>query len=87
MIRIYTTNKCKYCKQVKDYFISRNILFKEIDMRIGGNQETIEMKKKFKSIGLKTYPVIVVNRKDGREFIFSEFDEKTLEKVIKHDRE
>ena len=61
MIRIYTLPNCSQCSEVKEYLDSRNIEWKDIDMSKGGNKKTIEMKKKFVSMGIKNYPVVVWN--------------------------
>ena len=82
-ITIYTIPKCKFCKQAKKYFISKNVGYAEVDMSIGGVPENIEMKKAFKKMGLKTYPVIVVEKDGEDEMIFPEFDRKLFDDLIK----
>lgn len=84
MIRIYITLNCEYCKEAKEYLDSKNVEYREIDMSKGGIKETIEMKKRFKRLGLKTYPIIIVNHK-GEELIFPKFDEGSLDKILKNE--
>ena len=54
-----------------------------MDMSIGGIRENIEMKRKFKQMGLKTYPVIIVQEEGDDEMIFPEFDEKLFDDLLK----
>lgn len=81
-IKIYTTPNCSYCKEVREYFNSKNTKYEEIDMSRGGIKETIEMKKRFKRMGLKTYPIIIINHDVEGELIFSEFDKDVLNELI-----
>ena len=87
MIKIYTVPRCKYCKKVKEYLNSRNVGYEEVDMSVGGNKNTIEMKKKFKQLGLKTYPVIILDEGTENELIFPEYDEKILEDIARKENE
>jgi len=85
MIRIYTLPDCEHCKEVKDYFNSKQVDYEEIDMSIGGNKQTIEMKKRFKRLGFKTYPIVIIDSKKHGELIFPEFDKDSIGDILGED--
>ena len=82
-VTMYTLPKCKGCKEAKEYFNSKGIKYSEVDMSIGGDKETIEMKIQFKRMGIKEYPIIFVQRDGEDEMIFPGFDEKIFDGLIK----
>ena len=82
-ITIYTTPTCKVCKKVKAYFKSKNVEYTEVDMSIGGIKKNQEMKKMFKKMKLKTYPVVIIQKDDEDEMIFPEFDEDIFDELLK----
>lgn len=78
MIEVYTLPNCKTCKEVKEYLKSKNVEYEEIDMSVGGNKKTIDRKRQFKSIGLKTYPVVIIDD----DFIIPEFDKDVIDNIL-----
>ena len=78
-IALYTTKKCGICKQAKDFLDKLKIDYEEYDMGIGGNPILQEVKKKFKVLGLKEYPVLII-AKDKK--ILQGFDEKQYKEVF-----
>jgi len=78
MIIIYTLPDCTHCNQTKEYLQERGLEYKEINMKKGGNPETIQMKKKFKKLGIDTVPVIVVG-----EDIVPGFDKDVLDELLR----
>ena len=82
MIKIYTIPTCDACDDAKEWLKSKEVEYQEIDMSIGGKKSLIEKKKQFKSMGLKTYPVFIVDI-NGEEMIFPGFDKDSLSGVIK----
>jgi glutaredoxin len=78
MIEVYTMRNCEHCKQAKQYLQSKGVSFKEVDMSIGGNPETQHIKKRFKEMGLKSYPVIA----KGRKVLLSGFDRKEYDMLF-----
>ncbi len=77
MIKVYTIPNCSHCQETKDFLLSNDIKFEEIDMSQG---RLIEDKKKFKKMGLKTFPIIVIT-KNGEELIFPEFDTDVMKEL------
>jgi glutaredoxin-like YruB-family protein len=71
---MYTTPWCKYCKKAKTYFKKKNIAFTEID--ISNNKRA---KRKFKKLGGKGVPLILVGKKR-----MSGFSEKGFERIYKN---
>jgi len=82
IIKIYTLPKCNKCKEAKEYFKSKELRYMEIDMSKGGDKETIARKKQFKSLGIKTYPVIIIGSEGEGSFIYPGFDKKSLDSVL-----
>ena len=82
MIRIYSTPDCGVCKEAEKYMKEKNVKFEMIDMSVGGQPDLIEKKKMFKKMGLKAYPVIIIDDLD-EEMVFPGFDKDTLDGVIK----
>jgi len=85
-ITIYTIPNCKNCDEVKNYFDSKDIEYKVIDMSKGGNKKTIELKKKLKSLGFKTYPIIIIQPDGDDEMMFPEFDKELIEDLINDEK-
>jgi len=83
MILIYTLPNCSQCKLTKEYLTENKVEWSGIDMSKGGDKDTIEMKKKFKEMGIKNYPVIVWNSGNDNEMIVSGFDKEMIDSLIK----
>lgn len=58
MIQIYTTKTCKFCKEAKEYFTSKNIEFEELDV----NENEIARKEMIDQ-GIMSVPLIKVGDK------------------------
>jgi len=82
MIKLYIVQDCDNCNEAKEYFKLKEIEYEEIDMSIGGIKKTIEEKKRFKALGLKTYPIIIINTEKDGELIFPEFDKDSLNNIL-----
>jgi len=78
MIKIYTLPDCPHCDIAKKFFKDNSLKYKEINLKQGGNKDTIEMKKKFKQLGIDTVPVIVIDD----EYIISELDEDLIWRIL-----
>ena len=78
-IDIYIIKNCSKCQKVKEFLNKRELVYIEHDMGQGGNQELQKMKKQFKELGLKTYPVTIV---DEKKIVLQGFDEKEFEKAF-----
>jgi len=83
MIKVYIVPKCDKCKEAKEYFNSKQMKYTEIDMSVGGNKETMNKKKQFKALGIKTYPIIIINTSKYGELIYPEFDKNSLDRVLR----
>lgn len=71
MIKIYTVPNCERCKEVKKYMTNNNIEFEELDLK---HKENREARAFYRSLGVKTAPVIIGNDKKGKEWILTEYD-------------
>ncbi len=78
MIKIYTIPDCEHCEEAKKYFVDNKIEYEEINLKEGGNKETLSMKRKFKKLGIDKVPIIVLDEDN----ILSEFDEDIIKSVI-----
>ena len=78
-VQVYTVKNCSVCKQVKEYLNQKKILFKEVDMSQGGIPELQQMKRLFKQLGLKSYPVTLIQE---TQTILQGFDKKEYDKVF-----
>lgn len=58
MIQIYTTKTCKFCKEAKEYFTSKNIEFEELDVN-----ENEFARKEMIDQGIMSVPLIKVGDK------------------------
>jgi len=76
-IDIYTIKNCSKCQKVKEFLNKMKLVYIEHDMGQGGNPELQQMKKQFKELGLKTYPVTISGK-----IILQGFDEKEFEEAF-----
>ena len=85
-VEIYTVKNCGDCKKIRQYLNDNRIVFIEHDMGIGGRPELQQMKKKFKEMGLKTYPVTLI-KNEGGIIPLEGFDEKEFNRIFKNWKE
>jgi len=72
---VYSTKTCPYCVMAKDYFKSKKISFKEIDVGADKNKakEMIELS------GQMGVPVIVIGKK-----VIVGFDKPAIDRALKN---
>jgi len=78
MIKLYTVPNCDNCNKVKSFLEERNIKYVEINLKLRENREA---RKYYRSLNIKTAPVIVGDN-DGDEWIITGYDEKSMELLI-----
>lgn len=66
---IYTTPGCTYCKKAKQYFSSHNIAYTEYDI-----SRDINARKRFRDMGGRGVPVILVGKKRMNGFSVAGFE-------------
>jgi len=66
---IYTTPRCTYCKKAKQYFSSYNISYTEYDITTD-----INANKRFREMGGRGVPVILVGKKRMNGFSVAGFE-------------
>lgn len=66
---IYTTPRCTYCKKAKQYFSSHNISYTEYDITTDVNAN-----KRFREMGGRGVPVILVGKKRMNGFSVAGFE-------------
>jgi len=61
-ITLYSTPRCAYCKQAREFLKTRKIPFQELDI-----QQSVKARKQFDRLGARGVPVITVGeeRMDG----------------------
>lgn len=73
MVKIYTTDTCKYCQLAKDYFKSNSIEYKEYNVA-----EDMEARSEMiKASGQMRVPVISIN-----ETIIIGFNKNEIDKAL-----
>jgi len=83
MINIYTVSDCKNCKKAKTLLDKLNISYEEINLKEPKNRDA---RSYYRSLGVKTAPVIVSVENGNEEWILVEYDEESLISLIKENR-
>lgn len=68
-LTMYATSWCGYCKQARAYFAQKNIRYTEVDV-----EKSPEGKQRFKELGGKGVPLIVMGSKTMRGFSVESFE-------------
>ncbi len=76
-IIIYTTPKCPYCNQIKEYLQNRGLHFQVIDV----SQDEKARDEMVLKTGALTVPVTVINKNDAEEIIIG-FDKNKLDSIL-----
>jgi len=79
-IKIYSTTSCPYCKMLKDYLVSKNILFEE---KLVDQDETAKQEMANESGGFLGVPFTVITKDDGTKENVVGFDKGKLEEILK----
>ena len=69
-VKMYSTNWCGYCKKARKYFNEKNINFVEYDI-----EKDSAANKRFKELGGKGVPLILVGKKKMSGFNSQRFDD------------
>lgn len=74
-VRIFSTPTCPYCKQAKEFFTSKGIVFEDIDVTSNPNSL-----KEMRTIsgGARTVPVIVID-----DAVIVGYEEADIVKILK----
>jgi len=75
MIKIYTIPECEHCDKIKSFCKENEISYEEIDLAKKENREAREF---YRSLGIRTAPVVVGKDNKGEEIILTELDEDML---------
>jgi len=70
IVKIYTTQRCGYCKKAKNYFKSKNIRYIEYDIDVNKTA-----RKKYDKMGAKGVPVILVGNRRMNGFSIIGFED------------
>lgn len=76
---IYSTTSCPYCKMLKDYLVSKNILFTE---KLVDQDEANRNEMMTESGGFLGVPFSVITKDDGTKEKVIGFDKGKLEQVL-----
>jgi len=76
---IYSTTTCPYCKMLKDYLISKNVVFVE---KLVDQDESARNEMVVESGGFLGVPFSVIVKDDGTKETIIGFDKGKLEKVL-----
>ena len=76
---IYSTTTCPYCKMLKDYLISKNVVFVE---KLVDQDESARNEMVVESGGFLGVPFSVITKDDGTKETIIGFDKGKLEKVL-----
>ena len=68
-LTMYATSWCGYCKQARAYFARKNIRYTEVDV-----EKSPEGNQRFKQLGGKGVPLIVMGNKTMRGFSVESFE-------------
>ena len=68
-LTMYSTSWCGYCKRARTYFAQKNIRYSEVDV-----EKSPEGNKRFKELGGKGVPLIVMGSKVMRGFSVERFE-------------
>ena len=80
MIRIYTVPGCEDCKNARDHLEELKQEFEEVNLKEKENREAREY---YRSLGIKTAPVIVDIIDGHVAWIMEKYDRDELNKMIK----
>jgi len=78
-VKIYTVPDCKFCEKAKSIIKKKNTEYEEFNLKKPENREA---RKFYRSLGVKTAPIIVGVDKNGEEWILMEFDEESLSLLL-----
>lgn len=67
---MYSTSWCGYCKKARNYFLSKDIPFKEFDI-----EKDRRAKRKYDTLGGQGVPVILVGKKRMNGFSIAGFNQ------------
>ena len=76
---IYSTMSCPYCKMLKDYLISKNVVFVE---KLVDQDETSRDEMAVESGGFLGVPFSVIIKDDGTKETVVGFDKGKLDKIL-----
>jgi len=79
MIKVYTVPDCKFCKDAKKYLKDHNIEFEELNLK---KKENRSARAFYRSLGVKTAPIITGVDKNNDEWILVEYKEDELKKLL-----
>jgi len=81
MIKLYTVPNCSYCTKAKTILNELGIIYQEINLK---QKENFEARNYYRSLGVKTAPIIAHINEDGKEdWIILEFNEDVLREKLK----
>ena len=76
---IYSTTSCPYCKMLKDYLVSKAILFTE---KLVDQDESARNEMMVESGGFLGVPFSVITKDDGTKETVIGFDKGKLDQVL-----
>ena len=76
---IYSTTSCPYCKMLKDYLVTKNILFTE---KLVDQDESARNEMMVESGGFLGVPFSVITKDDGTKETVIGFDKGKLDQVL-----
>lgn len=77
---LYSTSACPYCKDLKDYLISKQIIFEE---KLVDQDDSVKSAMLIESGGFLGVPFSVITKDDGTKETVVGFDRGKLEQVLK----
>lgn len=78
-ITVYSTTTCPYCKMLKDYLTSKNIIFIE---KLVDQNDQVRNEMMAESGGFLGVPFIVVTKDDGSKENIIGFDKGKIDSII-----
>lgn len=75
IIKVYTKSGCDNCKKLKDYLEERKIQF--IEISYNDLLRNKDLREQYRKLGLKTFPILVVD-----DVILSGFNPSLLDEVL-----
>ena len=79
-ITIFSTTTCPYCKMLKDYLTSKNVVFSE---KLVDQDDRVRDEMTAESGGFLGVPFTVVTKDDGTKESIIGFDKGKLEEILK----
>jgi len=76
---IYGTSSCPYCKMLKDYLTSKNVVFVE---KLVDQDESIKNEMEMESGGFLGVPFTVITKDDGTKENVIGFDKGKLDQIL-----